>query len=562
MTPEIRGLLDQLQAAEDFETAAQATLEALLRVAERALARSVDGPHQATLLQALIHLRPDRGYRGLSVRRARPGPGNQDATPLTSSTAWRWIESRRQAAIFDVTMKAFWHGDGPPVSLDRASPFQSCSALLGHGATHLVLLPLGRRGDQVDGMVSLELSCREAIGARFTRLASGMADLQLLADLAAPTLAALPQRAVDEAQTCDLLPVIGCSMAPIVAMLGAFARFDETLLLRGETGTGKSHLAHWVARRSGRPEGPFVTVQLHALPESLREGELFGWRKGAFTGAVSERTGAVQRAQGGTLFIDELDKLPTDAQGKLLRLLEERRFTVLGESVERAADVRFVVGTNVDLEAAVAEGTVLEDLYYRVNVLPVELPPLRERRDEIPAWGEALLQSLHDRHGAGRASLSPTAERLLAAQDWPGNLRQLNSVIVRAYALSMATRGGALANGAHLGAADVERALALDGGAKTRPVLQSLQAAADAFVTEAEWRQEHDLPPLDLDLTDAFCGCVLTAAAERLGDEKEAFRLFGLEHRLKGGSYLKTFRREQERVAALAAALEATRKAS
>jgi DNA-binding NtrC family response regulator len=288
-----------------------------------------------------------------------------------------------------------------------------------------------------------------------------------------------------------------------------------------------------------------VTVQLHTLPETLREGELFGWRRGAFTGAQRDHEGAVSRAGDGTLFIDEVDKLPPDAQARLLRLLEERRYTVLGEAVERTTRARFIVGTNADLETAVEEGRFLRDLYYRINVLPVKVPTLQERRDEIGRWALHMLGTLSP---GARPGLSRAAVLELERQPWPGNLRQLQSVVTRAFALATMDQGP---DGPVVGAAYVERALGMDAAGGTGPLRKALEAAADALVAEAQARAAAGAEPLGLEELDVFKGLVLAAAIQATGDEGEACRLLGLGRLVKWSNHRKVIRREHGRVAAL-----------
>lgn len=333
-------------------------------------------------------------------------------------------------------------------------------------------------------------------------------------------------------------------MEPVVAMLRMFAGLDEALLLRGATGTGKSHLARWCHAQSPRRHSPFVVVHLHALPDGLREGELFGWRRGAFTGATQDHAGAVQRAEGGTLFIDEVDKLPLATQAGLLRVIEDRRYQAIGDGRERQADVRFMVGTNAPLEEEVAAGRFLEDLYYRVHVLPVEVPPLAERLDELREW---TLLSI----GRPDVALSAEAEAALRSFPWPGNLRQLHSVAVRAYAFARAGTNGAVV----IDAQHVQRSLAMEARPGQGSTVAALRRAAQALVSESEARTNSGNAPLEFELAEAFSGLVLEAAVARFGGERQAFEHFGMADRLKGGNHLKTWRREQGRIARLSAAL-------
>jgi DNA-binding NtrC family response regulator len=240
------------------------------------------------------------------------------------------------------------------------------------------------------------------------------------------------------------LPVVGPSMEPVIDRLRSFAQQDETLLLSGPTGVGKSRLARWCHEQSPRRLESFESLHLLSVPEELQLGELFGWKRGAFTGAIRDNPGSVARAEGGTLFIDEIDKLPIDGQAVLLELLENGSYRVLGDSAQRHADVRFMVSTNADLLAEIEAGRFLRDLYYRIQVFPVRILPLRERRDEIVSWAEHMMRGMHHQKdcATGRAvTMEPAAGALLAAQLWPGNLRQLRSVVKRALTLATAGAG-------------------------------------------------------------------------------------------------------------------------
>ncbi len=556
MNRAIRTLVDDLLAADDYEQAAHAALRRVLGLCRRALKAQPAWAKHATLRRGLVHLRPSLGYRGLVVREVGEALG--DEPPAASSTAWRWIEQGGPPTVLDVSLSCFWGLDGELLERDTGDAFRSRSALLARAATHVLVLPL-RHAGRVFGMIAVELACERAVGGRFDAFASEGHALKLVGDLASPYLSSLRSPALS-APVEGALPVVGDAMREVVGLLATFARFEETVLLRGETGTGKSHLARWCHDRSPRAPHPYVVVQVHALPEHLREGELFGWKQGAFTGASRDHEGCVQRAEGGTLFLDEIDKLPLEAQGKLLALLEERRYHALGDPVERVADVRFVVGSNVDLEQAVEDGRFLRDLYYRINVLPVALLPLRERRDEVGGWALHLLGRLHERH-ADSADVGVTEEavRLLRAQPWEGNLRQLHSVLVRAYAFASVHTLGAPR--VEVGEPDVRRALSLERRGPASPLLDAMGEAATAFVDLAVARQEAGDEALDLDHGAAFTGVVLEVAVARLGDEKEAFRLFGLEHRIKGGAHLKTLRRERDKVDALRDVVEPKKQA-
>ncbi len=239
-------------------------------------------------------------------------------------------------------------------------------------------------------------------------------------------------------------------MAEVLRLVDRVAPSAATVLVLGETGTGKELVARAVHDRSPRSDAPFIKLHCAALPEALLESELFGYEKGAFTGAVTRKPGRVELAEGGTLFLDEIGDVTPAIQVKLLRLLQTREYERLGGTRTVEADVRFVAATHRDLEAMVARGEFREDLFYRLNVLPIWLPPLRDRPEDV----EALAVHFCAQHarGAGRdaARFSDEALALLRVQPWPGNVRQLQSVVERLVLLSDA---------AVLGATDVQREL-------------------------------------------------------------------------------------------------------
>jgi two-component system NtrC family response regulator len=207
---------------------------------------------------------------------------------------------------------------------------------------------------------------------------------------------------------------------------------DATVLIVGESGTGKELVARTLHRASRRADRPFVAVNCAAIPETLIESELFGHERGAFTGAHRRRPGRFEEAEGGTLFLDEIAAMPLPLQATLLRVLQERRFTRLGGSGEVASDVRVMAASNRDLPELVAGGAFRDDLYYRINVVPVTLPPLRERREDIPLLAAAFLTRFTAQHRVAVAGpLPPAVLRLLMEHRWPGNVRELANVIER-----------------------------------------------------------------------------------------------------------------------------------
>jgi len=211
-----------------------------------------------------------------------------------------------------------------------------------------------------------------------------------------------------------------------------------TVLLLGESGTGKELLARAIHDYSARARGPFVPVNCAALPESILEAELFGYEKGAFTGAVQRHDGRFLQAVGGTLFLDEIGEIPTHVQVKLLRVLQEGEVERLGGRTVKV-DLRLVAATNQDLKAAVREGRFREDLYYRLNVIAVPIPPLRDRREDVPLLAEHFLQLYAERNGRRLGGFSKAAAEAMARYDWPGNVRELENTVERAVVLSRGT---------------------------------------------------------------------------------------------------------------------------
>lgn len=226
------------------------------------------------------------------------------------------------------------------------------------------------------------------------------------------------------------------SMQAVFDRIQKAAPIDSAILVLGESGTGKELVARAIHQASPRSGGPFVKINCGALPKDLVEGELFGHEKGAFTGAVKDKKGRFELADGGTIFLDEVGDLPLDAQVKLLRVLQEKEFERLGGEKTLYVDVRVVAATNRSLKDMVAEGQFREDLYYRLDVIPISLPPLRERKDDILGLVEHFLHKKSVELGLGSKSISETALRVLKTYQWPGNVRELENLIERVLVLS------------------------------------------------------------------------------------------------------------------------------
>ena len=228
--------------------------------------------------------------------------------------------------------------------------------------------------------------------------------------------------------------IIGTSgrMRQVFEMIDRVAKSNATILIRGESGTGKELVASAVHYNSLRADKPFIKVNVAALPETLVESELFGHERGAFTGALQRKQGRFELAQGGTIFLDEIGDLSPNVQLKLLRVIQEREFTRLGGTSTLKADVRLLAATHRDLEQALAKAAFREDLYYRLNVFPIYLPPLRERMADIPLLAEHFLSKYSGEHQKPVQRLSAPALDLLMQYPWPGNVRELENIIERA----------------------------------------------------------------------------------------------------------------------------------
>jgi DNA-binding NtrC family response regulator len=556
-------LVSRLVGATYFEDAACALLEAMFAKADAALEA---GPYASSgrLLRGVVHLRPNGTYQrlfGLDRDSRAPVEGTGY---LTSGTVWNWIEEHRCSVSVDVLRGALhaWFRDGPAERGERPAEAglpgnETRERMLGRAATHVHVVPLRAPDGTVDGVVTLEANCKAATGQPFVWEAC-YEELEVLASIAGAFIAAraLPTRPTDADVADEFLPVVGKATVSLVGLLRAFAPRDDTILISGPTGAGKTRLARWCHEHSPRKTERFEVLDVLAVPDDLQMAELFGWKRGAFTGAVRDGVGAIARAARGTLFLDEIDKLSLKVQAGLLRFIEDRAYRMLGDdsATDRRADVRLLVGTSADLRAAVRAGRFREDLYYRINVLPVRLPPLAERLDELPLWAEYMLDRRYrDSGGTGRVRLEPEAVKVLVATPWPGNLRQLDNIVRRAYALLLSEQSAAGPEPV-VTRRLVERALAVDAEAEPSALLGLLWRAARAFVQEAE-RRAASPSPLSLDAADAFRGMVLAAAVSQTGSRDAAFTLLGQEPLLKNRNHHRALRRELVRVQELAQAV-------
>ena len=316
------------------------------------------------------------------------------------------------------------------------------------------------------------------------------------------------------------------AMLELFQLIETVAKTPSTVLITGESGTGKEMVAKAIHVNSLRRDRPFVALNCGAVPETLLESELFGHVRGAFTGADTNKKGLVEVADGGTIFLDEIGEMTPSMQVKLLRVLQERRFRRLGGTDEVAADIRIVAATNQDLPQLVANGRFREDLYYRINVIPVQLPPLRERREDVPLLAERFLRTFAEAMGKNVTGISNEALRILTEYDWPGNVRELQNVIERAVALEATPVVLPETLPAHVRCAPSPAAAAASG---PPPALPELEDGFDLEARGEEFYRHY------LALALARAGGVQVRAAEMLGMSFRSFRYYAKKYGLRGG---------------------------
>jgi DNA-binding NtrC family response regulator len=295
-------------------------------------------------------------------------------------------------------------------------------------------------------------------------------------------------------------------MQDVLATVERIAPTNSTVLLGGESGVGKDLIARAIHQHSRRAAGPFIKINCTAIPENLLESELFGYEKGAFTGAVASKPGKFELADKGTIFLDEIGDVPGSTQVKLLRVLQDREFERLGGTRTIKVDVRVVAATNQDLRAALEQGTFREDLYYRLNVVPINIPPLRERKEDIPYLVDAFIERFARESGKRLNGITAAALKLLMDFHWPGNVRELENIIERAVALS---------TGGMIDAPDIRLDVS-PGGRDLAAVGTSASAAVVPF------------PPPGMTLEQFEDEVIREALRRAEGNKSQAARLLGL----------------------------------
>ncbi len=338
----------------------------------------------------------------------------------------------------------------PGVKVDAAADGEEALRLFRRGGYRLVISDLSMPG--LDGMELMRAVKREAPETRFVLL-SGVGTIPAALTAVREGADDFLEKPVSREQLARVLAGVGeetpaaglvtqdPAMLRVLERARRVAGTDATLLIQGESGTGKEMVARAIHAWSARAQAPFVALNCAAMPDTLVEAELFGHERGAFTDARAARAGVIEQAEGGTLFLDEIGEMPPAAQAKLLRVLQDRRVRRLGGSVTREVDVRFIAATNRSLRDLVRERHFREDLYYRLDVMTLELPPLRERPADIRLLAEHFVRRFAADYGRPGLRLSPVAMERLLAHPWPGNVRELENTLHRAV---IEARGGAI----------------------------------------------------------------------------------------------------------------------
>jgi Nif-specific regulatory protein len=340
--------------------------------------------------------------------------------------------------------KAFEAGM-PLLSADALtdSRFRASESIEAHAIRSAICCPLAVRGERL-GVLHLDTShATQAFTEADVQLVGAIANQAAIAIANARLHLALRQENLQLRRALGSRHcIVGDSPATreLVALLQRVSQTDATVLLRGESGTGKEVVARTLHSLSPRRGKPFVCVNCAAVPESLLESELFGHEKGAFTGATERRIGRFEQASGGTVFLDEIAEMPRTTQAKILRVLQEREVQRVGGTRPLRVDVRLIASTNRDLEAALASGDFRHDLYYRLKVVEILLPPLRERKEDIPPLAAHFLGEIARDMGRQPPAVDDAAMRLLLGYPWPGNVRELRNVLERAVVLGAAER--------------------------------------------------------------------------------------------------------------------------
>ena len=351
-----------------------------------------------------------------------------DAVAISHATeAVRRFRAERPAAVLlDVVMPGRMDGLGALAEFKKIDRDIPVIVISGEGRTSTIV--------QAMRLGATDFMCKPFDDAELeVLLTNALKQRQLSLDLAAV------REEVKEQAPYAMLFGDGERMLWVRDLIERASDTDVTILILGESGTGKELVARAIHERSPRRANPFVKVNCAALPTELLESELFGFEKGAFTGALQHKAGKFEFANQGTMFLDEVGEMSSPLQAKLLQVLQDGEFSRLGGKNDIRVDVRIIAATNIDLETAVADGRFREDLYFRLNVVPIHLPPLRERREEIPFLTEHFLKKYSAQYNRPMTGVSADVERLFMSYDWPGNVRQLENMINRRVVLGSET---------------------------------------------------------------------------------------------------------------------------
>ena len=425
----------------------------------------------------------------------------------SASTLWRWIEAGEgDLVLTDVHMP-----DGDALDLLPA---------IRKRRPELPVIVMSAQNTVLTAIRANQVGAFEYIPKPF--------DLRELLALVQKTLEQnSSDPAPDEAQRPEEnLPLIGRSpaMQEVYRVLARMTATDLTVMVSGESGTGKELVARALHDFGKRRAGPFIAVNMAAIPRELIESELFGHEKGAFTGAAERMSGRFEQAGGGTLFLDEIGDMPSEAQTRLLRVLQDGEFTTVGGRRPIRADVRIVAATHQDLRGLIAEGRFREDLYYRLNVVPIRLPPLRRRTEDIADLARAFLRRA-ERDGLPRKTLTPEGLAALAGHDWPGNVRELENLMRRLAALCAEDRIPAAAIEAEITAGSGETP------SRTPAAGQSIGSAVEMHLSRYFDMHGPSLPPsglYDRVLREVEVPLIALALAATRGNQLRAADLLGI----------------------------------
>lgn len=407
---------ERLMSSEGLDQLLQVLLDSVLELtgAARGLVLMIDGSGEALS----VEIKASRNVNSQDLKEGQDGG-------VSDSIVRRVLETKRAVIVSDALTDTTFSQSESVIALKLSS---------------VMCAPLLNRGDVIGALYVANDEIKSLFDRRqldVLTVFAGQASLLLTNAMLLSALRADNRKLESELVDRRFGEIIGscASMLEVFRKLQKVAATDISVLISGETGTGKELIAREIHRRSERKDGNFVTVNCGAIPENLMESEMFGHVKGAFTGAIASRGGRFQAADGGTLFLDEIGELNPQLQVKLLRALQERTVTRVGDSRQEKVDIRVVAATNRNLEEMIAEGTFREDLYYRLNVVNLWLPPLRERGDDAFIIAKALLSKYADELNSPVKGFAPSALTAIKRYSWPGNIRQLENRIKKALVL-------------------------------------------------------------------------------------------------------------------------------